>query len=100
ASNPEGTPLVLLHHFKHNRVLHQQVILLSVLSPRVPEVPPNRRLKIVDRGQGFFQVSVSYGYMQTPNVPKALEACAAQGLRINPEPASYCLAREPVLPTG
>jgi KUP system potassium uptake protein len=68
-SDPEGAPVVLLHHLKHNKVLHEQVILLSVVTSEVPEVPAHERIELEPLGQGFFRVQASYGFMETPNVP-------------------------------
>ncbi|UQA55584.1 potassium transporter Kup [Polyangium aurulentum] len=100
ASNPEGTPPVLLHHFKHNRVLHEQVVLLSVVSERVPEIPADQRLEVIDLSNGFYRVTARYGFMQTPHVPSALAACRDEGLAIVPKMTSYYLGRETLLPTG
>src|SRR5262249_14719338 len=67
-SNPNGVPPVLLHHFKHNKVLHEQVLLLSIATHHVPEVSRSDRLRhIKDLGHGFYQVQASYGFMETPN---------------------------------
>jgi len=99
-SNPDGAPPVLLHHFKHNQVLHQQVILLSVQTSHDPEVPPEERVKIRDLGHGFWQVSAFYGFMQTPNVLDILGSCAAHGLVTKPDMVSYYLGRETLLTTG
>lgn len=100
SSNPNGTPPVLLHHFKHNQVLHEQVVLLSVTSEHVPEIPLDKRLTVEDQGQGFYRVSARYGFMQTPNVPNALLACKAHGLKIDPQITSYYLGRETLLTSG
>ncbi len=100
AANPKGTPTVLLHHFKHNKVLHEQVVLLSVMSEQVPEVPAQRRATVESLGQGFYRVTASYGFMQQPNVPKLLEGCRADGLSIELRNTSYYLGRETLLPTG
>ncbi len=100
ASNPHGTPPVLLHHYKHNQVLHEQVVLLSVTNERVPEVPPEERVSIIDKGNGFYRVRARYGFMQTPHVPSVLFACKEQGLVIDLKHTSYYLGRETLLPTG
>ncbi|MDI3285310.1 potassium transporter Kup [Polyangium sp. 15x6] len=100
ASNPHGTPPVLLHHFKHNQVLHEQVVLLSVTNERVPEIPPEERISIIDKGNGFYRVRARYGFMQTPHVPSVLLACKAHGLVIDLKRTSYYLGRETLLPTG
>jgi KUP system potassium uptake protein len=100
ASNPDGTPPVLLHHFKHNQVLHEQVVLLSIQVLKVPDVPPERRVKVVPRGHGIYQVTACYGFMQTPNAPSVLEMCKQQGLAIDLGRTSYYLGRETLLTTG
>ncbi len=98
-ANPTGTPVVLLHHFKHNKVLHEQVILLSVLTDRVPEVPASERVKVRDLGEGFWQVSAHYGFMQTPSVPEILRQCAKSGLKTRENDTSFYLGRETLLAT-
>ena len=100
SSNPGGTPPALLHHFKHNQVLHDQVVLLSVLAMRVPEVPTERRLKVEKLGFGFFRVTVLYGFMQSPKIPQALAMCAEHGLVTDPVRTSYVLGREVLLTSG
>ena len=100
ASNPTGTPPILLHHFKHNQVLHEQVVLLTVENLRIPEVPAERRVTVVPKGSGFYHVTVHYGFMQQPDIPRALVACAAQGLAVDLARTSYYLGRETLLPTG
>jgi KUP system potassium uptake protein len=100
ASNPNGVPVILLHHFKHNQVLHDQVVLLTVVGQHVPEVPPERRLKVEELGHGFYRVTVTYGFMQMPDIPKALRDCAQAGLTLIPERTSYYLGRETLLPSG
>ncbi len=99
-SNPEGAPPVLLHHFKHNKVLHQQVVLLSIHTQHVPEVGPEQRIQTLkELGHGFFQVTVSYGFMQTPNVIEALELCRGLGLETQSDDTSFFLGRETLIVT-
>jgi KUP system potassium uptake protein len=100
ASNPTGTPPVLLHHFKHNKVLHKTVVLLTVENLPVPRVPASSRAKVTDLGHGFFHVTVSYGFMQRPNVPRALKECEAFGLSVDESDTSYYLGRETLLTSG
>ena len=99
-SNVEGAPVVLLHHFKHNKCLHEQIVLLSVVTDRVPEVDKKSRVSVKEMGQGFFQVVAHYGFMQTPNVPDILRACRDAGLSAIQNDTSYFLGRETLLTTG
>jgi KUP system potassium uptake protein len=99
-SNPDGAPPVLLHHFKHNKVLHEQVVLLSIDTAHQPEVPPSHRIsKVNDLGHGFFQVVASYGFMQRPNVIEVLDRCPAHGLTVDHDDTSFFLGRETLLIT-
>jgi KUP system potassium uptake protein len=100
ASNPDGTPPALLHNFKHNQVLHAQVVLLSVGSPPVPEVPDKDRVRVESLGHGFFRVAAQYGFIENPDVPAALRRCAELGLAIELDRASYYLGRETLVLTG
>ncbi len=99
-SKPHGAPPVLLHHFKHNKVLHRQVILLSIVTRHDPEVPHHERVAVRDLGHGFYQVTASYGFMQTPNVLEVLAACGEQGIDAKPDQVSWYLGRETLLTTG
>jgi KUP system potassium uptake protein len=96
-STRRGTPAVLLHHFKHNKVLHQQVVILSIVTDAVPEVPSADfvHLKFFDRG--FWGVTAHYGFMQTPDIVQVLRACASQGLFLNEADTSFYLGRETLL---
>ena len=99
-SDTDGAPVVLLHHLKHNRVLHRQVVLLSVLSADVPEVADDERLRVATLGHGLFRVTATYGFMESPNVPHILAMSAQHGLEARPSEVSYYLGRERLLPTG
>jgi len=94
-----GTPPQLLHHLSHNQALHEQVILLSVITREVPRVTAEKRLEFVRLKQGFSQVTVSYGFMQSPNVPVALRQCESFGLEIDLDSTTFYLARETLLPS-
>ena len=97
-SDPEGAPVVLLHHLKHNKVLHDQVILLSIATAEVPEVAPADRIQIESLGQGFFRVQASYGFMETPSVPSIMQFCTRHGINAKKTDVSYYLGRERLLP--
>jgi len=95
-----GTPPVLMHHFKHNKVLHEKVILLTIVTEGVPEIPKSRRVEVRELGHGFWEVLAHYGFMETPNVPNILRRCEDKGLKLQPDQASYFLGRETILATG
>jgi KUP system potassium uptake protein len=99
-SDTSGAPVVLLHHLKHNKVLHKQVVLLSVITEDVPEVPAAERLKLEPLGEGFFRAIASYGFMQSPNVREIMAHCEPLGLIVRPLDTSFYLGREQLLPTG
>jgi KUP system potassium uptake protein len=94
------TPAVLLHHFKHNKVLHERVVLLTIVTEGVPQVPRAQRVEIDDLGEGFSAVTAHYGFMETPNMPRILAHCAKRGLDVSPTGASFYLGRETLLTTG
>ena len=100
SSNPNGVPVVLLHHWKHNQVLHETVVLLSVISETLPEISANHRIRVNELGQGFFHITAFYGFMQTPNVPDLMQRAAVEhGVPYRPASTSYYLGRETLLAT-
>jgi KUP system potassium uptake protein len=100
-SNSDGVPVVLLHHLKHNKVLHQTVVLLSVQTRGIPEVVDDHQLTVQPMGHGFYRIVASYGFMQSPNIPEALALAAARGgVAIPPMDTSYYLGRERLVLTG
>ena len=100
SGSSEGTPPVLLHHLKHNQVLHRQVVLLSILPADMPTVPKGERLVVQDCGEGFFRLIAKFGFMETPNVPSLLLLARGEGLVCEPSTTSYYLGRETLLTTG
>lgn len=99
-SSASGAPPVLLHHLKHNQVLHQQVVLLSIFSLDQPTVPHAERLTVQELGQGFFRVIARYGFMQTPKIPEIMRGSRKLGLHTEPQLTSYYLGRETLLTRG
>lgn len=97
---PEGTSPVLLHNLKHNKIIHEKVILLSVLSADVPMVPAQHRVKVDDLGQGFYRVVARNGYMQRPSVPEILRLGRKFGLPFEPAETTYYLGRVTLLTNG
>jgi KUP system potassium uptake protein len=96
-SDTQGAPLVLLHHLKHNKVLHQQVVLLSILAAGVPEVPESERVSVTKLDEGFFRVMARYGFMETPNVPDVMARCTEAGINMKPMQTTYYLGRESLI---
>jgi KUP system potassium uptake protein len=96
-SSPEGVPVVLLHHLKHNKVLHEQVALMSILSEEVPEVEDDQRVEVERLEQGFYRVTARYGFMETPDVPEVLTFAKAQGLRARAQDTTFYLGRERII---
>ena len=97
---PEGAPVVLLHHLKHNKVLHEQIVLLSILSEEVPEIPDAERITIERLPQGFYRIKARYGFMETTNVPNIMARARDAGIDNKPLDTTYYLGREQLIPTG
>jgi len=95
-----GTPITLLHHYKHNKVLHEQLLLLSIISAEMPFVPRSSRLTVTSLGHGFFRIIARYGFMQTPSVPEILGLAKAHGLDIQMQSTTFYLGRETLLTGG
>jgi KUP system potassium uptake protein len=95
-----STPAILLHHFKHNKMLHEKVVLLTITTEGVPEVPKRERVEFRELSHGFSEVIAHYGFMQTPNVPLALRRAGELGLEFDANAVSYFLGRETLLTTG
>jgi KUP system potassium uptake protein len=95
----DGVPGVLLHHFKHNKVLHRQVVLLTFEVSNTPRVTLAHRLQVENLGLGFHRVVARYGFMENLTVPRLLELCRAHGLNVDPNGVSYYLGRETIVVT-
>ena len=97
SSTTTHAPPVLVHMIERERALHERVVILTVVTETVPEVPEERRLEVRSLGNGIYQAIASYGFMQEPDVPKVLaEAASLLGLSIDPQQATYYLGRESV----
>jgi KUP system potassium uptake protein len=86
-----------LHHFKHNKVLHEQVVILCVATDSVPEVADSERVRFKNFGQGFWAMTAHYGFMESPNVPDLLRLALRGGLHVNSADTSYYVGRETLL---
>ncbi|MDR3043195.1 MAG: potassium uptake protein [Desulfovibrio sp.] len=98
--NPTGTPLPLLHHYKHNHTLHQTVVLLTIVAEPSPFVPRPDRLVVHNLGEGFHRMVARYGFMQTPRVPELVQLAAARGLPMRMETTTFFVGRETLLIGG
>jgi KUP system potassium uptake protein len=102
-SVPGGAPPVLLHHLKHNKVLHERVMLLSVMSQEIPQVSTTDRVRCRELGQGFYEVLAWYGFMETPDIPAVLQRLAqdtgdGRPVPLNVMETSFYLGRETLIP--
>ena len=98
-ANADRVPQALLHNLKHNCVLHETNVILTVRFHDVPWVPFEQRVEAEQVARDFWQVRVAYGFMNTPDVPAALALCAPLGLDVEPMRTSYFVSRETVIPT-
>ena len=98
-ADPDTVPQALLHNLKHNQVLHERNVILTVRFHDVPWIPMERRVDVQALDHGFWRVQVNYGFMNTPDVPKALELTGSHGLKVPLFETSYFLSRETVVPS-
>jgi KUP system potassium uptake protein len=96
-STAEGVPQALLHNMKHNKVIHNQVVFLTVMIEDVPYVAEELRLKYTDLGDGFVRLIVRYGFMQEADVPQALTACKRFGANYKMMDTSFFLNRQTLI---
>ncbi|MEX5587218.1 potassium transporter Kup [Pseudomonas urmiensis] len=93
----DAVPHALLHNLLHNQVLHEQVVLLTVVAEDSPRVRPEQRLEVEAYGAGFFRVTLHFGFIEEPDVPLALSLCQRQDLDFSPMRTTYFLSRETVI---
>jgi KUP system potassium uptake protein len=97
---PEGIPPPLLHNLKHNKILHERVVFLTVVTDEVPRLKEKERTRVEFLGPGFWRVSLHYGFMENPDVPRALRKLKLDGKGFEPMETTFFLGRETLLPTG
>lgn len=100
ARNANLIPAALFHNVKHNQVLHETVVLLSVRTEEIPHVPLPGRVEVEELDSGFWSVVIHYGFMDTPNVPEALKLCQPSGLKLDSRTTTYFLSRETLIATA
>ncbi len=98
-ADPASVPQALLHNLKHYQVLHERNVILTVHFAEQPHVAPDQRLQVQSLGRGFWRATLSFGFMDTPDVPQALADAQVPGLRLPRFETSYFLSRETVVPT-
>ena len=99
AGNSDGTPIALLHNLKHNKVLHQRIVFLTVVIEEDSHVSPSERLEVEELDAGFWRVRARYGFMEEPNVQAILNLCATKGLEFKPMETTFFLSRETIIPS-
>lgn len=98
--NPEGTPTALLHNLKHNKVLHERVILMTIETSEIPHVPAEERVSVEPMGHGIHRMVLRYGFMEDPDVPAVMAETKAGGEGFEESQTTYFLGRETLVITG
>jgi len=99
-SNPSVVPTAFLHNLKHNHVVHERVVIMKVNVEDVPRVGEAQRIEVEKLGKGFHKVTVHYGFMERPDVPRALELCRPFGLSFDLMQTTFFLGRETLIPAS
>jgi KUP system potassium uptake protein len=99
-ADPRHVPQALLHNLKHYRVLHERNVILTVTIEEDAYVPAAERVEVLELGHGFWRVTLHFGFMQTPDVPRGLALCEQHGLQVPVFETSYFLSRSTVVPTA
>jgi KUP system potassium uptake protein len=94
----DAVPGALLHNLKHNKVLHERVVLLHVHVKDAPFVPLAKRIEVTKLGKGFYNVVINHGFFEMPDVPKALEAARPFGLVLDVDTTTFFIGRETLVP--
>ena len=91
--DPDGAPSALLHNLKHNKIIHERNIILTIRTTRTPRAAADERVTIQELSPSFQQVTMTFGYMETPNILKGIAACRRQGLAFDIMSTSFFLSR-------
>ena len=97
--NPDTLPVALLHNLKHNKVLHERVVFMTVEFDDIPRVSAKDRVVVQGLADGFYAITVRYGFFQEPDLPKVLRLCKAFGLEFDVMQTSFFLGRETLIPS-
>jgi KUP system potassium uptake protein len=98
--NPLGVPHAMLHNLKHNKVLHEKVVILTVRFLDFPHTNTEERVTVEALPYEFYRVTVKYGFMDEPDLPRDLALCAALGLALDPMDTSYFIGKEILIASG
>src|SRR6185312_1587514 len=98
ASRTDVVPGSLLHNLKHNKVLHERVVICNVVVEDTPLVAADKRIEVEKLGKGFYAVKVHHGFFETPDVPRALEEARRFGLALDLDTATFFIGRETLVP--
>jgi KUP system potassium uptake protein len=96
----EGAPPSLVLQYRHNQVLHEEVLLVSVLTEEVPEVPDDKKVTSERLGEGFWRVRAHFGFMERPDVQRVIGMCCEHGMTADPAHTTYYIGRASLLPVG
>ena len=96
----DNVPAALLHNMKHNKILHERNVLMTVRTEDVPRLPEGERLQIDHFGQNFHTVTIRYGFLEEPDIPRALALCRVGGFRFNLMETSFFVGREKIVAKG
>jgi KUP system potassium uptake protein len=98
SGNPNGVPRAMLHNLKHNKVLHEHTVVLSINTEDIPYIADVNRIKTQALGGGMYRVSASFGFSETPNIPKLLQMIQIPEVKFDPMQTTYFLGREVLVP--
>ncbi len=98
SSNAKGAPPPLILNIKHNRLLHKQIIILTIKFHKVPHIKPEDRIQIEEPTDGFYRVIANYGFMDVTNIQQIIELLRKKGIKVKMESTTFFLGRETLIP--
>jgi KUP system potassium uptake protein len=98
-TNPDGVPNAMLHNLKHNKVLHERVVILSIINEDIPYVPKEDYVWIEDMKHGFWKITGHYGFKEQPDIPKMLADCRLQSMHFDMMETTFFINRETLIAT-
>jgi len=99
-ANPEGIPSTLLHNLKHNKVLHQRIVLLTVITEQIPYVPDDKRLAVVSLGNELYRIIAHYGFKESPHMLRILSLAKPHGLEFDLMETTFFTSHETLVPAS